>query len=319
MEPGYTITYVFSNRTFLLLDFSGNILWSLEDLTIRSVSDFEILENGDMLYITDTGAPCIHSFSEGRLYKGPSFGADHSLLMLPWGNILALKPQNVDMGGSMGWIFSNDIVELDPATNEIVWEWKVHEHGNPLEHYREYTLPDWSHANAIHFYEDQSAILFNPRSLDTFYFISYPDGEILWACKDEGTFGADLFAEPHDPYLLPNGNVLMFDNGRYREPLFSRALELAIDPEQGTAEIAWQYRETPDFYSDIMGDANRLSNGNTLVVDATSGRLVEVTPEGEKVWEATILMDRTTGWNHTLYKAERVPYDLYPQFGSGLP
>ncbi len=323
VDPGYTMAYVNSNRHFVLLDFPGNIVWSFEDLSIRAISDFEILETGHMLYITDAGAPCIYSLSEGPLYLGPNILADHSLLMLPWGNILAITVEMVDMGGWMGWIGSNSIVELDPTTNEIVWQWKFHEHVNPFEHYREYTLPDWSHGNAIHFYENfsdgRSAILFNPRNLSTFYLISYPDGEILWACGDEGTFGAGLFAAPHDPYFLPNGNVLMFDNGRYREPYFSRALELAVDPEQGMAEIAWQYRETPDFYSDIMGDANRLSNGNTLVVDATGGRLVEVTPEGEKVWEVTLFFDPTIGANHTIYKAERVPYDLYPQFAGGLP
>lgn len=319
VDPGYTMAYVNSNRTFVLLDFSGNIVWSLEDLSIRAISDFEILESGDMLYIKAAGAPCIYSLSDGPLYVGPNILADHSLLLLPWGNILAITVEMVDVGGWMGWIGSNSIVELDPTRNEIVWEWKFHEHVNPLEHYRAYTLADWSHANAIHFYEDfpegRNSILFNPRNLSTFYLISYPDGEILRACGDEGTFGAGLFAGPHDPYFLPDGNVLLFDNGRWRIPHFSRALELAVDPERREAEIAWQYRETPDFFSDIMGDANRLSNGNTLVVDATSGRLVEVTREGEKVWEATLFWDRTIGANHTIYKAERVPCALYPQFG----
>jgi hypothetical protein len=57
----------------------------------------------------------------------------------------------------------------------------------------------------------------------------------------------------------------------------------AIGPE----ELDWSYT-APDkysFYSAFMSGAQRLKNGNTLITQAMQGRLFEVTPENEIVWE----------------------------------
>ncbi len=37
-----------------------------------------------------------------------------------------------------------------------------------------------------------------------------------------------------------------------------------------------------------MGSAQRLANGNTFICESAFGRLFEVTPEGETVWEYII-------------------------------
>ena len=310
--PGHTMVFVSSYRNFMLFDFNGSTSWSHEDLTISIHSDFEVLDNGDFLFITANGSPSILRYPDEILYVGPYVNAHHSILMLPWGNILVIQYQSIYVGGTLGKVGTSNILEIDPNTDEIIWEWKFHEHVDPHEHHDPILLPDWTHGNTLHFYEDQSTILFNPRNLDTVYMISYPDGEILWACGDHGTFGQDLFDSPHDPYILPNGNMLMFDNGLYREPHFSRALELAVDPQTQSAEIAWEYRESPDFYSYVMGDANRLPNGNTLITDATNGRLVEVNAQGEKVWQLRILMGEDLSFaSHQIYKAERLPYGFW--------
>lgn len=38
-----------------------------------------------------------------------------------------------------------------------------------------------------------------------------------------------------------------------------------------------------------MCDVNPLPNGNTLITDAWQGRILEVNPEAQKVWEVTIV------------------------------
>ena len=89
----------------------------------------------------------------------------------------------------------------------------------------------------------------------------------------------------HDPDILPNGNMLIFDNvGNFLMPNGkSRVLE--IDPR--TAGIVWSYVGTRDkpFDSDIRADQQRLANGNTLINESNGGRMFEVTPAGEIVWE----------------------------------
>ena len=89
------------------------------------------------------------------------------------------------------------------------------------------------------------------------------------------------FEGQHDPKVIPNGNLLLFDNrGRGNA---SSVLEL--DPLTG--ETVWEYHGTPEapFFSLTCGTAERLPNGNTLVTESDSGRAFEVTRAGEIVWE----------------------------------
>jgi len=70
-------------------------------------------------------------------------------------------------------------------------------------------------------------------------------------------------------------------NGLSRK--WSRAIEL--DPL--TNEIVWEYKANPPeaFYTRAKGSVQRLSNGNTLIAESDKGRAIEVTPDGNIVWE----------------------------------
>jgi outer membrane protein assembly factor BamB len=88
----------------------------------------------------------------------------------------------------------------------------------------------------------------------------------------------------HDPDLLPNGNMLLFDNyGHYGAGGISRVIE--FDPT--TLEIVWSYTgdEAHPLTSKLRSDQERLANGNTLITESDGGRLLEVTRDGEIVWE----------------------------------
>ena len=79
----------------------------------------------------------------------------------------------------------------------------------------------------------------------------------------------DRFYGQHTAAQLPNGHILLFDNGRGRPAAeggdYSRALELRLDPASGTAVKVWEYRHDPDLYAPFLSSALRLNNGNTLV------------------------------------------------------
>ena len=147
----------------------------------------------------------------------------------------------------------------------------------------------------------------------------------------------------HHLHLIPRGlpgegNMLVFDNGGhagYGTPNpasftgvdnaardYSRVLE--FNPQ--TLEIVWQY--TPEeagsglfsdpskFFSSYISSAQRLPNGNTLITEGSDGRLIEVTPEHEIVWEFInpyfkSIFGKFT--NNGVYRAYRVPYDWIPQ------
>jgi hypothetical protein len=60
---------------------------------------------------------------------------------------------------------------------------------------------------------------------------------------------------------------------------------LEIDP--ATKNIVWKFQEAipSNFFSPRISNAQRLSNGNTLIDEGWFGRFFEVTLEGDVVWE----------------------------------
>lgn len=116
---------------------------------------------------------------------------------------------------------------------------------------------DWTHSNTVVYREEESAVYLNSRHLDRFVKIDYPSGEILWSMGRGGDFGEGLFSHAHDPQFLENGNLLLFDNGNHRLPIeYSRAIEIAYDPDLSWAEIVWAWPTEPLFFDSAMGNAN---------------------------------------------------------------
>jgi hypothetical protein len=102
--------------------------------------------------------------------------------------------------------------------------------------------------------------------------------EIVWLQRGR-------YRNQHDPQVLENGNVLLFDNrGGNRDAVRASAV-VEIDP--ATGEERWAYRapSAGDFYSATCGAAQRLASGNTLITESDRGRAFEVTSDGRVVWD----------------------------------
>jgi hypothetical protein len=56
-----------------------------------------------------------------------------------------------------------------------------------------------------------------------------------------------------------------------------------IDPASG--KELWRYEDRAGFFSAYRSGVQRLPNGNTLVAESDAGRILELTPEGEVVWD----------------------------------
>lgn len=99
--------------------------------------------------------------------------------------------------------------------------------------------------------------------------------KIVW------TWGPGQVELPHMPTMLPDGNILIYDNGTHRE--YSRIIEI----EPVTGRIVWEYKGNPpnSFFSHWQGSAQRLPNGNTLICESTKAVVFEVTKEGKMVWK----------------------------------
>ena len=118
-------------------------------------------------------------------------------------------------------------------------------------------------------------VLISMRELDAVAVLDPERNVVVWAL----TGG---WRRQHAPSLVGDGNLLLFDNqGAGRE--VSRVLE--VDPASGATR--WQYGgESPQVLSSkTLGAAQRLANGNTLIVDSQRGRALEVTPAHRIVWD----------------------------------
>jgi hypothetical protein len=71
----------------------------------------------------------------------------------------------------------------------------------------------------------------------------------------------------------------------------------------------WEYTglSQEQFFSGHISGAQRLPNGNVLICEGTSGRVFEITPRGETVWEwvtpfVTMNMGHARPWIFRAYR-----------------
>lgn len=176
---------------------------------------------------------------------------------------------------------------------------------------------DWMHSNSVNYNPELDQIVISVHRFDEFWIIDHspstedmtgPAGDLLYRWGNPYAFGQGSLTEDrklfqqHDVQWIEDGlpgagNILIYNNRnnvvREDEPSedeYSSILELKL-PLRGDnsydwsiePEIVWQYDQ--DFYSRIISGVQRLPNGNTLITEGVPGRLIEVTPTGEVVWE----------------------------------
>lgn len=158
-----------------------------------------------------------------------------------------------------GEIYADYLVEMT-THGHVVWEWRTWDHLDPetdritaIQERRE----EWTHGNGIAELPNGDIVV-SFRTISTVIIVERKTGTIVWK------LGAPPLCGQHAPTPLPNGNILLFDNGPHRldHPLpFSRVIEI----EPATKEIVWKYQEgiEIDFFSPRISNAQRLPNGRT--------------------------------------------------------
>ena len=311
----YNGTTFFQTNIFLAglwrTDMEGNVSWEYPH--DETSTGFNLMQDGNVLAMPLRNPVVLDGNTGATLWTALPIQnrvAHHSILETPWGTLIFLGQEWIDPGHEP-WgdcsILGDTILEID-YDSTILWEWHMSEHVNPVEHHPEGLCEwtgmyyyDWSHCNTVKLLQDYTynghtyevVLLLLSRELDTFYMIDYPGGNIIWSCGQHGTFGRrepplePLFNRAHEIEMLENGNFVLFDNSPNRPfNKISRALEIAADPVAGTAEEAWSWTDPEKYiFNGWGGDADRLPNGNTMLTDVEGGRLIEVNPVGEKVWE----------------------------------
>ena len=175
---------------------------------------------------------------------------------------------------------------------------------------------DWMHSNSVNYNPELDQIALSVRSFDEFWIIDHSlsaaeaagsAGDLLYRWGNPFAYmrggGAirledrQLFGQ-HDVHWiaagLPGaGNILLFNNrnltsaGEEYSSILELKLPLRSDGSYDwgqEAEIVWSYA-ADGFLSGFGSGVQRLPNGNTLINEGVHGRLIEVRPDGEVVWE----------------------------------
>lgn len=343
-EGGFTLyTPVAGSGEVYLIDMGGDIVhkWSLPYPPGRHG---RLLPNGNLLYqgkledeqslfpIWDVyhGGIIAEVAPDGsiiREVRHPRHHHDASLLRNGNLAVLTVEPLAPEVAATIqggapgteaqgGIIYGDVVIELS-WEGEIVRRWAVAEHVDPAElpidpHFaREH----WPMANTINETADGDLIV-GFRSASTVMAVR-SDGTVAW------TLGAPHVAQQHYPHELDNGNILVFDNGSFRDGVsypYSRAVEV----EPGTGKEVWSYADTPpqNFYSPYMSSAQRLPGGNTVIAEGSFGRIFEVTPEGTVAWEFIVPefptfrsnfgLESNQGPNNSIFRAYRYQPEEIP-------
>lgn len=309
--------------------------------------------NGDKIYEIDMLGNTINTWDM------TGYGFHHEVTEKPDGNFLATVNKN---GAST---VEDHIIEIDRETGQIVNVWDLRESLDPQRTVWDTPLADisvdWFHGNALYYDETDNTIVVSGRTQGVVKLTE--ENEVVWIIaphKGWNTSGSgsdltqyllrplDSTGEPitdqavlsgddnhpdfewpwyqHAPLRMPNGNVMIFDNGDNRNYTgnrsYSRAVEYEIDREDMTIRQVWSYGKNRGeaTYSRIVSDvdydpaANHayFIPGAVNFVGNTYGKVIELDYDRQQVlFEATIRPPAAAFGIITLHRTERMT--IYPE------
>lgn len=209
------------------------------------------------------------------------------------GNLLVANMRNTENGVS-----DDRLYVYNRTTDEIEWEWRFRDY-YPNATDDGVSSDDWTHVNDVDVVAP-GLYMVSPRNFDEVIVVNRSTDEIAMRLGEDDDH--TTLYEQHNPSYLqgPDGRPTMLvadsENDRVIEYACDRAdrthvLDGDMEPncdwkqtwEAGVGQLSWPR------------NADRLPNGNTLITDTLNHRVIEITPDGEVVWE---------------YSAPWLPYDV---------
>jgi len=295
--PGYLLLGPNKASTLSLIDNSGfPVHVSNMDASKSGISNIQLWSNGlatfwareafsgvmafyainDKYEIVDTFAATSQYETDYHEFQWLSNG--HYL-------ILGVNYRTIDMstivqnGCPNARVEGYNIQEFDRNHN-LVWEWNTFDHFPITDATPDIDLTSsyilYCHINSF-FIDTDGNLVISSRHLDEVTKINKSTGDIMWRlggtkCKNnQFTFTNDThdnfigFSHQHDVQRLPNGHLILFDNGNLKTEKSSRAVEYEINEVTKTVTKVWEYYHNPAIFTEAMGSVQRLPNGNTLI------------------------------------------------------
>jgi hypothetical protein len=306
-------------------DWDGSLVWEFEYSTnlYYQHHDLEKLPNGNVLIIAWEYKSFEEAITEGR---NPSTLSQNML----WpDHIVEVEPDGSN-GGNIVWewhVWDHLIQDFDP----IVFNYGVvSEHPelidiNYIEPGPGGSRADWNHINAVDYNEEFDQIILSVHNFSEIWVIDHSTtteeaaghtggnsgmgGDLLYRwgnpqVYDRGNSSDQKLFTQHDahwiePGLPGEGNILIFNNGRFRPggnystideivPPVDQNGNYTINPDSTYSPdtLFWSYSAPipTEFFAANISGSQRQPNGNTLICNGPVGEFFEVTNAGEIVW-----------------------------------
>lgn len=257
----------------------GTLLWDYNG-TKRGANwfyDVDPLANGNLLVVmTAPGKTQVYEFNprtDNIVWERTLPIEDtHDIDLINGNQLLVANMRNYNESTR-----ENDdrIFIYDLEEDRIIWEWSFRNHGFDPAAGGEYT-EDWTHVNDVD-KVGPGEYMVSVRNFNQVIFINRSTGEIYRRLGSTGN--RTVMFHQHNPNYLVSADgrptVLIADSEN------DRIVEYELSDDGETWTRTWEL--TGEF--SWPRDADRLPNGNTLIVDSVNHRVIEVTPRGRIVWE----------------------------------
>lgn len=327
--------------TFYLIDINGIVIHSWNTGYTPGLSGF-LLPNGNLIYqgVTQEGRKDARGkggiiqeidWNGKILWEYINHNMHHDFERLPNGDVLAIvweplpKILNEKVRGGIdkseinGTIWTDRIIEVS-RDKKIVWEWVPHDNINLASLPRDSldTRRELLHTNAVRYlpknnsFNGRESVLLSFRNINTVLIVDKETKNISWI------WGANELSHQHGPTLLPNGDILIFDNGMHilgdKEVFLPHSRVIEMDPKSN--KIMWEYKgeglSNYKFFTPIMGSAQKLKNGNVLISEGVTGRMFEISLQGDIVWEYISPFYANNEAENAIFRALRYTKDEIP-------
>jgi arylsulfate sulfotransferase len=320
----------------------------------------ERLANGNLYFGDGSTGRIIEMDMLGRIvntWTMPGYGFHHQVLEKPNGNFVV----TVNKDGAA--TIEDYLIEIDRTTGAIVREWDLNQALDNTRRawpagFADLNV-DWFHANGLAYDPQDDAIIVSGRTQGTVKLTN--DNQVVWILAPHRGWGTagdgtdlttrllqplDANGQPitdpavldgtanhpdfewawyqHAPELMPDGTLLLFDNGDNRnyvdQPLYSRAVAFRVDQGAMTVQQVWQYGKERggETFSRIVSDVDYYAAEDNIMFmpgaigfnGSEYGRAIEVDHTTRTiVFEATITPP-TAPFGITFHRVERL--SLYP-------
>jgi hypothetical protein len=279
-----------SNNTYLM-DLNGQLVHEWKGSNIPGLSVY-LLPNGHLLRANSLGQGAFPGAggNGGRIteydwdgkvvwsfdYDSPTYQQHHDIKKMPNGNVLmvAFEMRSGEEARRAGrdpdavpvndQIWSDMVVEVDPSTNRVVWQWRIWDHLlpqglDPFDHpelidpntHAVASISDWTHVNAIDYNPVLDQVMISSRNLSEILVVDHSTttseasghtggrlgrgGDLIFRWGNPGNYGSSapqqLFGQ-HNAHWVEDGlsgagEILIFDNGDAKLRPYTTAVQIA--------------------------------------------------------------------------------------------